>query len=336
MAGSIIMSNYADNEYIFEALLEDASTMNKILHELHHPDDQSVLPITSEGLRLITTGEKAFQISAFFAASTFHKFNFNSDYVNFRLSLKDFIESLNLLRDEPIEDGDMKRNPHDDSSRQPFEYNTTSLLIRYRNRGLPLELKLENKSNYLVNGGLKAFNLPDDSRYYPIDFKDDEEIADIVFDSKRLWDWVSGLDLVSSEFVDLVMGKSDIPVRFLTKSFTLGEAELELSADDTEMIRREIRVSDNVLYGFSYRTQFMKPALEALKNSTFMKMRCGSSGLLCIEHFHGVKDVNKSSSLNCVGSNEKLLEYMTDYNQPRRKISSVEYFILSESKPSDV
>lgn len=232
----------------------------------------------------------------------------------------------------------------DDSTRQS-EQIKTSLEIRYKKRGEPLQLRLENGSSCVINCDLKAFNMPGDSMFAPMAFSNDEETAVIVFDSKKLYEYASGLDLVSSEFVDLVMGRGSVPVKFSTKSTVLGEVELEITERDSEIIKREIMVSDNFLFSFSYRSQFMKPALEALRTSTYMKMRCGSSGLLCLEHFHGVRDVNKTDNRPFIrpadngngymGVTQSSYEYVTDYNQPQRKRSSVEYFILSEVKPMD-
>lgn len=337
-----------DERYIFEVGLEDVSTMNKVLHELHHSDDHSVLVVDKEGLRLITNGEKTFQISAFFAASTFHKFDFDFDlheYINFRFILKEFIECLNLLRDDTMEDKDRLLNM-DDLSRTG-ETMKTSLEIVYRKRGDPLRLKLENSSNCVINCELKAFNLVGDSMFSHMAFGSCEDIAVIVFDSKKLYDYISGIDLVTCDFVDLRLQQCEVPVKISTKSTQLGEVELEISSEETSVIKRELRVSNGCQFSFSYRTQFIKPALDALKFSTHMKLKCGSSGLLCIEHFHGVRDVNKSdgpfirpvtadtNSDGYIATSQHSLEYMTDYNHPQRKRSSVEYFILSEAKPVD-
>lgn len=329
------------DDSIFTAGLDDVTTMSRILHELHHADDHSVLVITRDGIRLITAGEKTFQVSAYFAASTFQRFNFdyeNYHQVNFRFMLKDFIECLNLLRDDPIVEGD--KIQQDD--RQQNDLIKTSLYIQYRKKGDPLKLRLENKSNYVINCDLRAFNLPSDTMFCPLAFLDSEETAVILLNSKRLYEYVSGLDLISSEFVQLVMGRGEVPLKLSTKSTLLGEVELEITSNETEIIKREIVVSDNCLFSFSYKTQFIKPALEALRSSALMQMRCGSSGLLCIEHFHPVD----RSSIGRDGPfirpdnvymppQASSIDIMTDYNQPQNKRSSVEYFILSEAKPID-
>lgn len=300
------------DDSIFIAGLDDVTSMNKILHELHHADDHSVLVITQNGLRLITAGEKTFQVSAYFAASTFQKYRFNLEehhQVNFRFMLKDFIECLNLLRDDPIVDGDRMQNLAD--AEQSSDMMKTSLLIRYRKRGDPLRLRLENNSNYVISCDLKAFNLPSDTMFRPLAFLDSEDTAVIVLNSKRLYEYVSGLDLFSSEYVYLSMSRGEVPLRMCTQSTQLGEVELEITENEKEIIVNDILVSENCHFNFTYKAQFMRPALEALRTSSLMQMRCGTSGLLCIEHFHG-----------------------TDRQQNKR--SSVEYFILSEvNSPSD-
>lgn len=328
------------DDSIFTAGLDDVSSMNKILHELHHSDEYSVLVINEEGLRLITAGEKAFQVSAFFSAASFQRFEFDKNLYNqitLKFTLRDFIESLNLLRDDPLTEGD-KLQLDDDLQSEPMK---TSLYIQYRKKGEPLKLKLENKSNYVINCDLKGFNLTPDTVFRPLGFLDSEETAIIVFNSKRLYDFVSGLDLVSSDFVHLVMGRGEVPIKLSTKSTLLGEVELEITENETEIIKREMIVSDNCLFSFSYRTQFIKPALEALRTSKFSQMKCGSSGLLCIEHIHPNNETRSSARDGAfmrpdnVYLSQNSMDFVTDYNQPQNKRSSVEYFILSEAKPID-
>jgi len=336
---SLSMMDPTDDS-IFTAGLDDVTTMSKILHELHHVDDDSVLVLTRDGFRLITAGEKTFQVSAFFAASAFQRFKFDGDSydkVNFRFVLKDFIESLNLLRDDPIVEGDKIQQ---DDTGQPSDLMKTSLYIQYRKKGDPLKLRLENKSNYVINCDLKAFNLPSDSMFCPLNFLDGEETAVIVLNSRKFYDYVSGLDLVSSDLVHLVMGRGDVPIKLSTKSTLLGQVELEITQNETDIIKKGITVSDNCLFSFSYKTQFMKPALEALRNSALMQMKCGSSGLLCIEHFHPVDRASRDGLClrpdnGYVATQISSDAIMTDYNQPQNKRSSVEYFILSEAKPID-
>lgn len=274
---------------IFTARLDDVTTMNKILHELHHADDHSVLVITEYGMRLITAGEKTFQVSAYFAASTFQLFKLESlDQVNFRFILRDFIESLNLLRNDPIVEGDkIQLDVGDDGFTSDMM--KTSLQIEYKKKGGPLRLRLENKSNYIINCELKAFNMPSDSLFRPLIFLDSEETAVILLNSKKFYDFVSGLDLVSSDHVDLTMCRGETPLILRTTSTSLVEVELEIPFNE-DIIKREMIASDNCLFSFNYRTQFIKPALEASKNSAFVEIKCGSSGLLCIEHFQPKQD----------------------------------------------
>lgn len=328
------------DDSIFTAGLDDVTTMSKILHDLHSGEEHSVLVITSEGVRLITAGEKTFQVSAFFASSTFQRFKFDSEnyhQVNFRFMLRDFIESLNLLRDDPIVEGDKQ---FDDG--QSGDTTKTSLYIQYRKKGDPLKLKLENKSNYVINCDIKAFNLPMDSMFCPLAFLDGEETAIILLDSKKLYEYVSGLDLVSSEYVHFHMGRGDVPLKLTTYSTLLGEVELEITSNETEIIKKEISVSVNCIFSFSYKSKFFKPAIEALRNSTITQIKCGSSGLLCVEHFPSMPTnrANRDGGPFMRGDNNYLgselsLDSMTDYNQPQNKKSSVEYFILSEAKPID-
>lgn len=297
---------------LFEAVLEDASSMNKILHELHHQGDHSVLVITKDGLNLITNHEKTFQISAFFAAATFQKFHFNPDrytYINFRFILDEFIECLNLLRDDPTDESDSGDC-------------ITSLQICYKRRGDPLRLRLENNSNCSINCDLRGFNMPDSSIFCPMEFQEDEETAVILFDSRKLYEYVSGLDLNTSDFVNLFMDRNEIPVALSTKSTAMGEVKLEIAKNDIDVIKCPIRISDNMIFHNNYRTGFMKPALEALKTSSHMKMTCGASGLLCTQHFHTKQDYNQGPSS----------DYMIETNPAHRTRSSVKYFILAEAK----
>lgn len=266
---------------LFEARLEDLSTMNKVLNEIGNIDDQSVLIVTKDGLRLVTAGEKTFQISAFFAQTTFKRFLFNSEepHIYFKFMLKDFIENLNLLPE------DLSNEDADDSKRD-FDFNRTSLEIRYKGRGEPLRFRLENKSNLFINCDIKAFMMP--NVFTPMDFAEEEDMATIECDSKRLHEFVSGLDLISSEYVKLLMRQDWVPLIFSTESALLGEVELKIPKCDKEIYLSDIVVSDSsYFFNNYYRTQFIKPALDALKTSTKVKMRCGSSGLLCLEHFHG-------------------------------------------------
>lgn len=325
---------------IFTAGLDDVTTMSSILHELYPTDEQSILVITADGIRLITAGEKSFQVSAFFVSSIFQQYEFNGrDRVHFRLYLKDFIECLNLLRDDPIVEGDRV---------QPIEENqvsdmmTTSLCLQYRKQGEPLLLRLENKSNYVINCGLSGFTKSHDSRFCPLAFQEDEDTAVIVLNSKKFYDYVSGLDLISSDFVQLVMSRQDeIPIKLSTKSTQLGEVELHIHEDEKEIIKRDLIVSDNLVFAHWYKTAFMKPALEGLKTSVLVQIKCGSSGLLCIEHFHGTCDKStrdgpfKKPAANNHVRDQEVGDMLNNYNLGQNKRSSVEYFILSEVKPLD-
>lgn len=316
---------------IFTANLDDVTTMGKILQELHQ-DDDSVLIINHLGLRLITAGEKTFQISAYFASNTFKRFHFDGNYdqIIFKFMLRDFIESLNLLRDDPI---DGNKGKQEDGQRAPVL--KTSLYIQYLRQGQPLRFRLENSSNYVISCELKSFSLANESMFSPLGFSEDDETAVILFNSKKLYEYVSGLDLVSSEYVHLVMCSGDVPMKLTTKSTILGEVELEITRNETEIIRGEIKVSENCLFSFSYRTQFMRPALEALKNSTYTQMKCGSIGLLCIEHFQASeKRVSNQYPAPDIANNcsQTTTDFMSLRTQTDFKRTSLEYFILSEAK----
>lgn len=331
---------------IFAAGLDDVTTMSSILQELYHADEQSVLSITSEGIRLITAGEKTFQVSAFFAASNFQRYIFderNQGRVHFRLALKDFIECLNLLRDDPIVEGD--KVPAEENQRG--DTMTTSLWLQYRKIGEPLRLKLENKTNYVIECQLTGYSRPYDSKFCPLAFQDSEDTAEIVLSSKKFYDYVSGLDMTSSEFILLVMSRGEVPVRLSTKSTLLGEVELEITANEREIIKRDIVVSDNCLFSHKYKTQFVKPAFEALRSSELVYLKCGSSGLLCIEHIHCSGGADRPAGrdgpfkrpmvapVTNQGREQEVYNLMSDYNHGQNKRSSVEYFILSEAKPVD-
>lgn len=279
---------------LFTVRLDDVTTMTIILNELHHADDQSVLAINQDGIRIITAGEKVFQVSAFFARSIFQLFEFEANHqVNFRFVLRDFIATLNLPLDDPIAEGD--KLMLDDQ--QPNDYMKTSLFMQYRKQGEPIRMKLENKSNCVVECDLKAFNLPSNSIFCPLAFHDSEDFAMIDLNSKKLYEYVSGLDF-TGEHVHVVMGKGEVPLKLSTSSAT-GEVDIEIPSNEVEIITKV--VSDNTLHSFGYRTQLIKPALEALKTSLSMRMKIGCSGLLCIEHFH------------------------------EAEVSSVQYFIKSET-----
>lgn len=333
------------DDAILTAGLDDVTTMSRILHEVHHAEDHSVLEITQDGIRIITAVGKTFQVSAFFAASVFQRYKFdrdNHEQVHFRFMLRDFIESLNLLRDDPIVEGD--KVPLQDEGAEDNDLMKTSLYIQYRKKGAPLKLRLENKSNYVINCDLNAFNSASDQWFYPLAFAEFEEYAIIALNSRKFYEYVSGLDLVSSLHVHLVMGRGEVPLKLSTKSTELGEVELEITHNEIEIIRREIIVSDNCLFSFSYKTQFIKPALDALRTSSFIRMKCSSSGLLCIEHFHEDLPDSRSTldgpfmrpnTTKFMTSTQNEPDIMTDFNQPQKKRSSVEYFILSEARPID-
>lgn len=297
------------DKLLFSAKLYNIGSINKLLN---HNGDFSIFIISHNGI-LITTGENSFQVSANLAASTFQQYQLDAELgqLSFRFMPIDFIECLNLLPqdvdDEAIE---------------------TSLEIEYKKRGGPLRLRLQNKTNYVINCDLKAFNMPGDSLFTPLTFLDGEEIAVILLNSKKFYDYVSGLDLVSSDHVHLAMSRGDTPIRLSTNSSTLGEVELEIP-HESEIIKREIIVSDNCLFSFSYKTEFIKPALEALKNFALVQMKCGSSGLLCIEHFHLVDTPRRDGPFLRPDNT-----YMSEHIQPQNK-SSIEYFILSEAKSID-
>lgn len=331
---------------IFTAGLDDVTLMSSILQELYHTDEQSVLSINQEGLRLITAGEKTFQVSAFFAASTFQRYTFDArkhDRVHFRLALRDFIECLNLLRDDPLVEGDkapVEENFHSDTM-------TTSLWLQYRKVGEPLRLKLENKTNYVIECQLTGYSRPHDFKFCPLAFQDGEDTAVIVLNSKKFYDYVSGLDLTSSELIHLVMSRGEVPVKLSTKSTLLGEVELEITSNEREIIQRDIIVSDNCLFSHKYKTQFVKPAFEALRSSELVQLKCGSSGLLCVEHIHCGSGLDRSSGRECtfkrpmttstanLSRDHEVNDLTSDYNLGQNKRSSVEYFILSEAKPAD-
>ena len=318
---------------IFEIALDDASTITKILQELNLLDDKALLMVNNDGMRLILNSEKSFQISAFFAASTFNKFIYNSEQhgqVNFRFLLNEFIECLYLLRDDQVDDRENRLYQMDDHSRSG-DTTKTSLELRYKSKGDVLRLKLANNSNCEVECGIKAFNLPDLSTVSPMTFNIGEDTASIGFDSKKLYDYISGIDLTSSDLVNLHLQQGRVPVKICTRSILLGEVELEICDQDSEIIVRELTVSSGCQFAFNYRTKFMKLALEALKTSIYMKLKCSSGGLLCTEHFYGMRDLLKPNLADLMGADS--MEYMTDKNTPPERKSSVEYFITAEAHP---
>lgn len=262
-----------EEDAIFTAELEDITTMSKVLQELHHAGDHSVLNIKEEGIRFVSADEKTFQVSAYFSSEIFVKFVFNSraPEVNFRFMLLDFIESLNLLRDTPLDDPDGLQN---DTLR-------TSLYIQYRAKGDPLRLRMENNSNYVINCDLKAFNLVN-SMFCPLTFTE-EDYASIGLDSKKLQDYVTGLDLVSSEYLKITLSKGNTPLKMTTRGL-YGEVGLEITSEAKEIIKQDLMVSVNCWFSFTYKTQFIKPALEALRASTIVYIKCATTGLLCIQH----------------------------------------------------
>lgn len=264
-------SNMTSEPVIFELELEDALVINKVISEIHDPDDNSILMVDANGLRMVSTGDRTSQVSAFFSRMTFNRFVFNtSGQVKFRFVLKDFIETLNLLQDDAKDD-----------EPKPAK---VSLKINYRKRGDPLRLRLENNSNYTVNCDLREFSLP--SVHTLMSFTPHEEITDIVFHSRELYKFLSGLDL-SSQFVTLKLEPGNVPVKWMA-----GGVELEVGTEDEPaIIKRGLNAPSNLVFDFAYRTQLLKPAFMALRSSTSMLLRCGSSGLLIMEHFHDSQSV---------------------------------------------
>lgn len=266
-------SRSTGESYLFELELEDASVISKLICEMDDPDDNSIMIVDARGLRLVSTGTS--QVSAFFSRATFNQFVFNSTkQIKFRFVLKEFIETLNLLQDDTKDSED----PH------PAK---VSLKIIYRKKGDPLKLRLTNNSNYTVNCDLREFSLP--TFHTLMSLTEYEDVTDIVFHSKELYRFLSGLDL-SSPFVTLILGDGrpdEMPVRFMA-----GMVELEINtSDDPPIIKRDLNAPTNLVLNFRYRTQLLKPAFNALKSSTTMSLRCGSSGLLIMEHFHDSQSV---------------------------------------------
>jgi hypothetical protein len=281
-----------DPESLLEILLEDTSVINKIICEIGNPDDNSTFLFTKDGLRLVINGDRTSQVSAFFSTSTFDEFMFNADdCIRYKFSLKDFIETLNILREE-ASDENLLPSP-------------TSLKMSYRRRGDPLRLKLDNRSSHTAESCLREFSTP--SIQPLMSFNDLEETAEIYFYSKELYKYISGLDLATSAFLEIFL-KAGRPVRMLTESPTMGDVELEIKSnrDRTELnqpiIMRDLIIPDNIEFRFNYRCKFIAPALDALKSSSHVRMKCGQSGLLLMEHFH---------------------------SQDAR-VQSVQYFVLSE------
>lgn len=267
------------DDAVFTAELEDITTMSKVLQELHHAGDHAVLNITREGMKFVSADEKTFQVSAHFTSSIFQRFKLDEEtlVVNFRFMLRDFIECLNLLRDTPTNEED----------NQQSDILKTSLYIQYRAKGDPLRLRMENNSNYVINCDLKAFNLMN-SMFCPLVFIEDD-YATIMMDSKKLQDFVSGLDLNSSESLKITLSKGPTPIKMSTRGL-FGEVELEITSNESDIIIEGLMVSVNCWFSFSYKTQFIKPALEALRASSTVRIKCATSGLLCVEH-----QINRSS-----------------------------------------
>uniref|UniRef100_A0A6G1SFY7 Cell cycle checkpoint protein RAD1 n=1 Tax=Aceria tosichella TaxID=561515 RepID=A0A6G1SFY7_9ACAR len=271
-------SSNSNVEALFEIVLVDASVINKIISEIGNPDDNSTFIFTNDGLRLIVNGDRTSQVSAFFSTSTFDSFEFRADHsISYKFSLKDFIEALNMLPEETSDDNQVPT--------------TTTLQINYRRRGDPLKMKLDNRTNYSVECDLREFSTP--SIQSLMSFNDFEETAEIYFHSKELYKYISGLDLTSSVFLKIVMKAGDVPVRMLTESPIMGEVELEIrpNSDRNDLgppiIMRDLNIPPNAIFEFNYRCKFIAPALEALRTSNHVRMKCGHSGLLLMEHFHG-------------------------------------------------
>lgn len=313
------------DEAIFTANLKDITSMSKILHELEHINDHFILVIDRSGIKLITTtDEKTVQVSAYFSSDTFQRFEFNHanhDQVINKFLLKDFIQCLNLLRDDPVIDGDENYYLNQQHTNEPYQPITTSLYIQYRKKDDPLRLKLEKHTSYVIDCELKALTVEDESlSLLGFDIADDTAV--ILLYSRRFYEYVGGLDFQESEFVELIMGSGETPIKMSTKSTKYGEVEVEITERASDIIKEPIQVSNNTLFSFAYNAKSIKLAFEALKYSALVQIKCGSSGLLCIEHFHSTERL-----LVPVGPGLEVGP--DDGSQVTSKRSSVEYLILS-------
>lgn len=309
---------------LFTANIDDVSGMSKILHELHAPQprDHAILTISKEGLRIIT-GDSSHQVSAFFAVTMFQRFDFNnreSDKVNFRFSLKYLIESIDSFlkdSDQSIQ-GDKSNN---------FD---TSLYIEYKKKDDPLLFKFEDSSNLVINVEIfGTFATPNNSLYSPLQFNSNDDICVVTLNSKKVYDYMIGVDLVSSPFVDITMGR-DESVKLSTSS-EYGESALEIRLDSDDLIIGDVYAPPCCIFNNRYKSMFLKPALEAAKNSYVMQVKCSSSGLLCLQHFH-LLEKNKDGTLikpdmdfYGTANHENPIDQLPAAN----RVPSIEYYLLA-------
>lgn len=300
--------------------------MSKIIHELHAGHEHAILVITKDGIRTLT-GDASYQVSAFFEASMFQRYVFDNshrDQVTFRFILNDFTEILNLHKEEH----DENTNGH-----ELMAESKTSLYIQYKKLGDPLKLKLENRSNMTIHCELKAFNTSNNVVFSPLQFGQDDEIIVITLNSKKFYEYVLGLDLTTSKIVDLSLGRGE-SIKLTTCS-ELGESDLQIRLDNSDVIRGEIHAPSNCVYGNKYKTSYLKPALDALKNSCLMHLKCSPSGLLCLQHFHSFergKDGNYTRPDKDIYITDG--RNIVDKTSGLNRIPSIEYYILAQAIPS--
>lgn len=331
---------------IFNARLEDVTTMSRVLQELHHSDEHSVLVVSSDGIRLVTA-EKTFQVSAYFSKNCFQDFIFRPpvdkrgkvvDQVTFRFMKRDFIECLGLLDDQlNTTDGDRSMDESNYNQMQKDPQFKTTLHCQYHSEGEPLRLELRNGSDYLINCEVMAFSINNNNLFSPLRFSNSDEPATILLKSRTFREYFSGLDLTSSDFIMLTLKRGEIALKLSINSLMLGELELEIAEKD-KMVK-QLKISQNVEYSFRYKTQFIRPALDSLKSSSLVQLRCSSNGLLCIEHFHAIDkriaivELAGPGGMHIESQNSR--DILSQFNQPQNKRSSVEYFILCEALPAE-
>lgn len=259
---SVIYLHTMSSNPIFKLALDDVRPLQRILQEFHHHEELTLIA-NRDGIKF-TTGDKTFEVSASFKAKFFQTFEAQKD-LKFKFLLRDFNESLNLIRDDADSD----------------DCDITSLRMQCSEEGDYLDLKLENKSNCLVSCQLKAFNAaPNHITISPV-----EDTAELILNSRRFYDYVSGLDLTTSDYVDISLSPDETPLKIVTKSENITEVELSIPREANDILMG-VCISDNIVFSFNYKTQFVKTALEALKTSKSTRIICSSSGVLCIENIY--------------------------------------------------
>ncbi|CAG9859851.1 unnamed protein product [Phyllotreta striolata] len=240
---------------LFSAEITDFKIIYNVLKAIAFKDNILFRPM-EEGLKLTLEEMNYIEISIYIPSSIFSSYNVDSnDEIIFKISLKKFVEVLNMFGDEG--------NPN--------------IKLTYASTGAPLCIVLTNSNieeNITVDCEIQTLNLHD---FHDISLAEECNTNKIVVNASILVELLSRLNNSADELK--VTLSPDQPYFTLTATGISGKSEVSISKNSQEVTVYQCQTTTSAVYCFNN----IKHVLKVMAYADKVSISTGESGLLRLQ-----------------------------------------------------